>query len=167
MFNHVDFAALELIHLHCSSVKSLPARSSSGADFILTAPDVEPGGGGGKSQHGDSCPSSGAPGSCWGQEGFGGSELPWAALWCSVPLGRLAALFHQVKKHHRNPSFGGFSAAKLQELLGSDPGKGLSQALGAGMTNTGHHQRHTAFLPSHCLLRQPAQSTPTHPFSAF
>lgn len=42
MFNHVDFTVLELIHLHCSSVKSLPACSGSGADFILAAPDAEP-----------------------------------------------------------------------------------------------------------------------------
>lgn len=42
MFDHVDFTVLELIHLHCSSVKSFPARSGSGADFILAAPDAEP-----------------------------------------------------------------------------------------------------------------------------
>lgn len=42
MFTHVDFTVLELIHVHCSSVKSFPARSSSGADFILAAPDADP-----------------------------------------------------------------------------------------------------------------------------
>lgn len=56
MFTHVDFTVLELIHVHCSSVKSLPARSSSGADFILAAPDADPRSRGDQGEDGKAAP---------------------------------------------------------------------------------------------------------------
>lgn len=105
-------------------------------------------------------------GSCWGQLGFDGWGLARAASWCLVLLGRLAALFHQVKKSITEiPVSVGFLQPNFGNCWILTLGKAVTSS---GCWDDQHRSPKTHSLPAIALLIETACSKhQIHQSSAF